>query len=137
MIVNIKGIGRVNFPGGMTQDAIRKALIKNFARPERDKKEELNKLETIKTIVKGVVSDVVKKETIVPDVKVELEPVFEVANDAPDMRPIADAIKLINLTTKPIIEVNIEDRFKDIEIEVTERDALRGIKKLVLRNINE
>jgi len=129
MIVNIKGIGRVNFPGGMTQDAIRKALIKNFARPERDKKEELNKLETIKTIVKGVVSDVVKKETIVPDVKVEIEPVFEVTNDAPDMTPIADAIKSLE-RQETNIDIHIPEKPNIIDIEVTERDSRGNISRL-------
>jgi len=69
---------------------------------------------------------------MVPDVKVDLEPVFEVTTPAPDMSMIADAIKQIMLP-KPNVVVNVNEEKegkKRVKIEV-ERDGRGFIKSLM------
>lgn len=80
------------------------------------------------------------QQDMFPDIKVELEPVFEVTTPAPDMEVVAEAIKGI-LLPKQDINVTVQEppeppeKPKIIDIEVTERDNRGGIKRLRLTQI--
>ena len=81
-----------------------------------------------------------KQQELFPDIKVDLEPVFEVTTPAPDMEVVAEAIKGILLPKQDINVTVMEppeepEPPKVIDIEVTERDARGGIKKLRLTQI--
>jgi len=74
-----------------------------------------------------------KHQMMMPEIKVELEPVFEVTTPAPDMSLIADAIEQIMLP-KPNVVVNVSEekeseKPKKVKIEV-ERDGRGFIKSL-------
>ena len=135
MIINIKGIGRVSFPDGMSPGDIQEALNNNFGKDkEREKEEKAEKLENIKAIVKGVVSDTVKTETIVPDVNVA--PKVEVKQEKVDLTPVVSAID--KLADKPEKELNVtieDNRGGSVKIEVVEWTQAGTIKALICKPI--
>lgn len=131
MQVNIKGIGKVTFPEGTTREQIQSILTKSFSKKKEDKTFSLREVELM---VKGFIKEQVTPPVpVVPDVKVELEPSFEMT--APiDVSAIAKAIAKLELPA-PEVNVTVETPNKLIEIEVTERDTRGFIKTLLCTEI--
>lgn len=104
MLVNIKSIGQVDFPEGTTKEQIQAILKKSFSKKKEDKALSLREIELM---VKGFLKEQVKApDPIVPDVKVELEPSFEMNADI-DVSPIAKAIAKLEIPA-PEVSVNVE-----------------------------
>ena len=129
MIINVKGVGKVEFPDDMNLDEINKILTKAFSESK------VAGVEEITAIVRGIVGEVIKPEpAIVPDVQVE--PVVEVTNTAPDMQPIAEALAAVLSRPEPDITVQLPARAGIVDIEVTERDTFGNIKRLRMTEIS-
>lgn len=130
MIINIRGIGRVQFPDGMNADDIKEALNNNFGNKDADKEEKAEKLEVIRAIVRGVVSDTVKPDTVVPDVNVA--PKVDVKQEKVDLIPVVNAISKLADKPEKKLNVTIEDnRGGSIQIEVVEWTQVGSIKKMI------
>ena len=83
-------------------------------------------------------SQAAEQKIVVPEVKVELEPVFEVTTPAPDMEPIAKAIEKIMIPA-PSIDNHFheaERKPKKVRIDV-ERDGRGFIKSLICTEITD
>lgn len=95
-----------------------------------------------RSIVQQIAELPPKQQEMFPDIKVELEPVFEVTTPPPDMKAVAEAIKGI-LLPKQDINVTVQEPPEEPEapkvfdIEVTDRDARGYIKNLRLTQIIE
>lgn len=94
-----------------------------------------------RSIVQQIAELPPKQQEMIPDIKVELEPVFEVTTPAPDMTVLADAIqRMIDRPQQPLNITVMEppeepEPPKVFDIEVTERDTRGGIKKLRLTEV--
>jgi len=117
MIVNVKGVGRVNFPDDMSLSEINKILKETY----NDEEDDDVSLEKITAIVKGLIA-----ENTAP---------VEVITPAPDMEPIAAA--LLSVLSKPDKGVTLELPKKSsvTEIEVTARDNYGNIKRIRMTEV--
>jgi len=71
-----------------------------------------------------------------PEIKVQVEPVFEVTTPAPDMTPFAEALKQL-MIPQPNVDVQIDNRRnKRVQIDV-ERDGRGFIKSLICTELDE
>lgn len=79
------------------------------------------------------------QQALVPEIKVEIEPVFEVTTPAPDMAQFSEALKQL-MIPKPEVNVHAhinEDRkLKRIKIDV-ERDGRGFIKSLMCTELTD
>ena len=129
MRVNVKGIGVIEFPDGVSKQKIKEFLSDRFSTKKDPAKEE----KALKTMIMEVIreGELIKPP---PDVNVEApnvnveSPKVEIA--APDIKPIADAIAKINIPA-PNVDLHIQDELKQMEIEVTSRDINGHIKTLL------
>lgn len=81
-----------------------------------------------------------EQKALVPEIKVEIEPKFELTTPAPDMSVVADAVKQMMSVPgpEPKVELHVhEDRKpKTIQVDITERDGRGFIKSFVCTEIS-
>ena len=123
MIINVKGIGKVDFPDSMSLEDINKVLSDMFSKEKAPTKEEIS------LMVKSLIGEMVKPEPpVIPDIEIAApEPV--------DMQPIADALRAILSKPSPDIKIDIPKRASGMEIEITERDTFGNIKRLRMTEV--
>lgn len=130
MRVNVKGVGVIEFPDGVSKEKIKEFLSDKFS----TKKSQEEEIKALRDIIASVIKE---GEFIKPpaDINVDLEPVFEVITPAPDMEPVAKAIENINIAPPSINvsppDVHIDRELRKVEVEVTDRDTRGNIKKLM------
>jgi len=87
-----------------------------------------------KSIVQQIKELPVEQQALVPEIKVEIEPVFELTAPAPDMAPMTAAIERLMLkpVEAPNVDVHVHENKEPrrVKIEV-ERDSRGFIKSLM------
>ena len=77
------------------------------------------------------------QRALVPEIKVEIEPIFEVTTPAPDMSVLADVMREMMNKPEQAINVTVQEPEekpkpkKRIQIDVAERDSRGLIKTLI------
>lgn len=149
MLVNIKGIGQVDFPEGTSKEAIQAILTKSFSKKKEEKTFSLREVELM---VKGFIKEQVKPaDPVVPVVKVDLEPSFEMTTNidvAPiakvleklempniDVSPIAEALAKLELPAPEVNFTPADSEEKTIRITVESRTRSGAIESLLLTQV--
>ena len=93
-----------------------------------------------KSIVQQIKALPIEQQALVPEIKVEIEPVFEVTTPAPDLAPMTAAIERLML--KPVDPPNVDVHMhhdkkpKRVRIDV-ERDNRGFIKSLLCTELTD